>query len=110
MKTYPFAASHRSAKHVGPGGDVTLPAPKIKSKLPRMDVVKGSKPCELRGAGVTHERYAGPSHLKVEMLRHTNIERKWIGKRVGSVQPIVTERREAERQRAFDNATKWGVK
>ena len=110
MKVYPTAASHRLAKHVGPGGNVTLPAPKIKSKLPPMEVSRGSKPCELRGAGVTHERYAGPSALKVEVLRHTNVNRKWIGKRTGSVQPIVTERREAERELAFRNATKWGVK
>lgn len=95
MKPAPFAASHRLAKHVGPGGIVTLPTPKnkgYKSDMPRMTVDRSTKPNELRGAGIVHERYAGPSRLKVEVLRHTNIERRWIGKRAGSEQPIVTER------------------
>lgn len=114
-KTTPFAASHRPAKHVGPGGNVTLPTPKnkgYKSDLPKMQVRHDGQ-ChggEIRGAGIVHEMYKGPSALKVERLRHENIDRVWVGKRAGSVQPIVTARREAERQRAFDNATKWGVR
>jgi hypothetical protein len=90
-----FAASHRSAKHVGPGGIVTLPAPTIKSDLPRMVVDRSPKPNELRGAGIVHEMYPGPSKLKVEHLRHVNCHRVWLGKRVGEAQPIVTRAKPA---------------
>lgn len=93
MKVYPTAASHRLAKVAGRDVLVTLPAPKnmgYKSGLPRMDVAKGLANGHLRGAGVVHTLYEGPSRLKVEVLRHTNIERKWVGKRVGEVAPIVS--------------------
>ena len=100
MKNIPFAASHRLAKHVGPGGNVTLPAPKnkgYKSDLPKMQVRHQGQyhGGEIRGAGIVHEMYKGPSALKVERLRHENINRKWVGKRPGAVAPIVNTARPA---------------
>lgn len=109
-KLAPFAAAHRAAKHVGPGGIIRLPAPKIKSDLPKLTVDRSERPSELRGQGIVYERYTGPSPLKVEILRHTFIERKWMGKRAGSAQPIVNDRVEARRAAAHATATKWGVK
>ena len=94
MRQPPFAASHRLATHVGPGGIISLPAPKnkgYKSGLPPMKVRHEGQyhGGEIRGAGIVHEMYKGPSHLKVEHLRHVHCNRVWTRVRPDAVAPIV---------------------